>query len=124
MDKLSEEKIAAVLTEVPGTLRALGTDRDQWRNRAKTAEGELRKVAQRERIVKIANELGRKGLDEGRSMDSRIELLEKKAEAGKLDAIEEALDWKPGSIPLGEIVEDVPGQAASDLEAFILGDLA
>jgi hypothetical protein len=123
MEKLSAEKIAAVLTEVPSTLRALDEDRNQWRDRALEAEAGMAKIAMRERITKIAGEMASKGLDAGRSMEERIQLLEKKATEGRLDAIEEAVGMSPGSRPLGEIVEQLPGQASSDLESFIMGDL-
>lgn len=123
MDKTSAEKIAAVLTEVPDTLRALDEDRNNWRERAKTAESRLAKHAQRERIVKIATAMEAKGLDAGRSMEERCDLLEKKAADGRLDAIEEAIEMSPAQRPLGDLVEGVPGNAADDLTRFLLGDL-
>lgn len=123
MDKLSAEKIAAVLTEVPGTLRALDEDRNQWRERAEWAEGELAKHAQQARIIKVAAAMEEKGLDAGRSMEERCSLLEKKAAEGRLDAIEEAIEMSPAQRPLGDIVDGVPGNAGDDLTAFLLGDL-
>lgn len=124
MDKISEEKLAAVLVEVPATLRALGADRDLWRDKAKTAQANLDKIAQDSRIAKIAQEMETKGLDSSLSIEKKIEGLQKKAAQGRLDAIEEAVGMRPGDIPLGEIADEIPGQASSDLEQFILGDLA
>ncbi len=123
MHKLSAEKIAAVLMEVPGTLRALAQDRDGWRTEALEAKAELAKIAKRNRIVKIASEMETKGLDSSHSMQERLSMLEKKASEGRLDVIEEAINMSPVSRPLGEIIENMPGQAKSDLESYILGEL-
>jgi hypothetical protein len=123
MHKLSAEKIAAVLMEVPGTLRALAQDRDGWRTEALEAKAELAKIAQKNRIAKIASEMETKGLDSSHSMQERLSMLEKKASEGRLDVIEEAINMSPVSRPLGEIIENLPGQAKSDLENYILGEL-
>jgi hypothetical protein len=123
MQKISAEKIAAVLTEVPGTLRALDEERNAWRDRALDAEGQLAKHAQQQRIVKIASAMETKGLDAGRSMEERCALLEKKAAEGRLDAIEEAIEMSPANRPLGDLVEGVPGQAKDALTSFLIGDL-
>jgi len=123
MEKLSAEKIAAVLTEVPETLRALDEDRNSWRERAEQAEGAVAKHAQQERIVKVAVAMEAKGLDAGRSMEERCSLLEKKAAEGRLEAIEEAIEMSPAQRPLGDLVEGVPGNAGDELTSFLLGDL-
>jgi|OpeIllAssembly_1097287.scaffolds.fasta_scaffold193761_2 predicted nucleic acid-binding Zn-ribbon protein len=121
MEKLSSEKIAAVLNEVPGTLRALCEERDQWQERAKTAETQLAKIAQDQRIAKLASEMERKGLDRGRSAEDRIAALQKKASEGKLDLIEEAVKMSSAQRSMGELV-DAPsgGGAVSEFEAYLM----
>ena len=123
MNKISAEKIAAVLTEVPSTLRALDEERNEWRDRALEAEGRLVKHAEQQRIVKIAVAMEKKGLDAGRSLEERCGLLEKKAAEGRLDAIEEAIEMSPAHRPLGDLVEGVPGQARDEFTAYLLGEL-
>lgn len=123
MQKLSAEKIAAVLMEVPSTLRALAQDRDSWQHQALEAQAELAKIAQKNRIAKIASEMETKGLDGSHTMAQRLEMLEKKASEGRLDVIEEAINMSPVNRPFGEIIENLPGQARSDLENYILGEL-
>jgi hypothetical protein len=123
MEKLSGEKIAAVLTEVPGVLRGLAEERDSWRDRAVVAEQELTKRAQDDRITKIARIMEEKGLD-SRPMADRIQALTKKASEGRLDAVEEAIGMVPKGINLGELV-DVPRHsgASSDFVRFLMDDI-
>lgn len=124
MEKISEEKLAAVLVSVPETLRALDQERDHWRERAEAAEGELQKIAHRERIEKIADAMEAKGLDLGRDRGERIAFLEKKADGGQLEAVEQAVEMSaPQGSGLGELIESTPGQGLSDLENYLLGEL-
>lgn len=123
ISKTSAEKIAAVLTEVPGTLRKLAQERQYWRDRALQAEGEQTKLAHRDRIEKLATEMQRKGLDASRSVGDCINLLEKKAAEGKLEVIEEAVGMSPTGRPFGELMDDVPGNARNELESYILEGL-
>jgi len=121
--KISAEKIAAVIAEVPGTLQALDEDRNQWRTRAVSAETELTKRATADRISKIAAAMEEKGLDSSHSFEERVSMLEKQADSGRLDVIEEAIALSAADRPLGELA-DVAGHSLSDFENFILGDLA
>lgn len=123
INKTAAQKIAAVLTEVPGTLRKLAEERQYWRDRALRAEGEQQKIAQRERIEKLASEMQRKGLDASRSINDCIGLLEKKAAEGKLDVIEEAVGMSPTGRPFGELMDAMPGNARNELEQYILEGL-
>lgn len=123
ISKTAAQKIAAVLTEVPGTLRKLAEERQYWRDRALRAEGEHTKIAHRERIEKLATEMQRKGLDASRTTQDCINLLEKKASEGKLDVIEEAVGMSPTGRPFGELMDQVPGNARNDLESYILEGL-
>jgi hypothetical protein len=123
INKTAAQKIAAVLTEVPGTLRKLAEERRYWRDRALKAEGEHTKLAQRERIEKLATEMQRKGLDASRTTADCISLLEKKAAEGRLDVIEEAVGMSPTGRPFGELMDDMPGNARNELEQYILEGL-
>lgn len=112
MFKISAEKVAAVLSEVPGTLRALTRERNGWQTRALQAEEELSKIAEEKRVEKLAHEIERRG-DSSRSHDDWVEFLHKKASEGRLAVIEEALDLSPHGPPLGALAS-LGSRAATD----------
>jgi hypothetical protein len=122
MEKISAENLA-VLTEVPGVLRALGEDRDYWRGVAEEAKVKLAEISHKERLTKVASEMTRKGVDAGRTQEELISFLEKKASEGRLDVIEEAISMSAAQVAVGELTE-TPGQGLSDLEAFLIGEMA
>jgi len=120
MEKISALKIAKVLSEVPGTLLALDQERNQWRDRALTAEGTLQKHAEDVRVKKIAAAMREKGLSSA-SDEDQIEALRKHAKLGRLDVIEEAVNMRPEQIVFGEVADGVHGSSArSDFEQFIM----
>lgn len=123
MKKLSTEKVAAVLAEVPLTLRKLAREKDHWRLRALEAEQCLKKQANKVRIEKLAEEIERRGLDTSRSRSDRIALLEKKAMDGKLEVIEEAVSMSPVARPFGEFCDSLGGTGANVFEEFLLDEL-
>lgn len=122
MRKLSAQKAIAVLSEVPSALRSLVAERDDALQKLAAATEELGRYRLDERIGKIASAMEAKNIQPGLSGDERRELLMKKAEAGQLDAVEQAVDLSAGSRPLGHL-GDAPGNGGDQLTSYLLGDL-
>lgn len=124
LNKLAEEKVVAVLADVPNALRALSKTAEDWKARALVAEEKVADHAHRERIEKLASSMESKGLATGRDRESRIALLEKKAAEGALDAVEQAIEMSAPQHPLGELVDlgNVESTATSDFVSAIMGD--
>ena len=119
MEKISHAQIAEVLTDASAALRA-----------QQAYIGELEtKIAskdQRDRVEKIAHEMHRKGIELDTGVEELANRLEKAAEAGKLDAVEQAVDFVGPDMgqKLASITHDESGSspgASSDLERFIVG---
>lgn len=122
MRKISAEKTLAVLAEVPEALMKLAQERDRWRERALSAESQLGQHQMGARMNKIASQIEQKQLEPGRSREEILEMLEKKASVGRLDAVEEAVAMSAGHRPLGSLV-DVPGNGADALTGYLVGDM-
>jgi small-conductance mechanosensitive channel len=117
MDKISNEKVAQVLADVPGTLRKLAEENKELH--AKVAHYELRN-----RVEKLASEMHRKNLHTDVEASALADYLEKQASEGKLDAIEEATKMVAPDMghKLAQLTTDERGtSASSDLERFIVG---
>ena len=117
MDKISNQKIAAVLAYVPGTIRKLAEENKELT--AKVAHFELRT-----RVEKIASEMHRKNIHSDLELSDLADNLEKQASEGKLDAIEQAVDMVAPDMgtKLAQLTGDDRGtSSSSDLERFIVG---
>jgi hypothetical protein len=123
VEKLSADRVVAVLAEVPETLTKLASDRDHWMQRAVQAEAKLNEFEQASRLSKIASSIEQKNLEPGRSREEIIGMLQKKASEGRIDAVEEAIEMSVGHRPLGTL-SDVPGGGASQLENYLVGELS
>lgn len=121
--KISAQKAFAVFSEVPTTLRALAVERDEALQKLAAAQDELHSYHLRERVEKIASEMESKNIQPGLSTNERRELLMKKAEEGRLDAVEQAVEMAAPERALGFLGE-VPGNGADQLTSYLLGDLA
>lgn len=122
MRKLSAQKAIAVLSEVPATLRALVTERDTALDKLAAANEELDTYRRRERVEKLAAAMEAKNIQPGISASERREMLMKKAEAGQLDAVEQAVEMSAANQPLGYLGE-LPGNGADALTSYLTGDL-
>ena len=118
MNKISNAKVAEVLSDAATTLRA---------QQAYIGELETKLAAkeQRERVEKLASQMHQKGFDLDVSVSDLADRLEKAAEQKKLDVIEAAVDLAGpdmGSKLASLTNDDGPGasSAASDLERYIV----
>jgi hypothetical protein len=117
MDKISNAKIAAVLADVPGTIRKLAEENKELT--AKVAHYELRG-----RVEKIASEMHRKNINADIELGDLADNLEKQASEGKLDAIVQAVGMVAPDMgtKLAQLTGDDRGtSSSSDLERFIVG---
>ncbi len=115
--KISHAQAAEVLADVPGALRKLAEDNKALKE--KVASFELR-----ERATKLASEMHQKNIHSDVSFDDLVVQLEKKAAEGKLDVIEQAVEFAAPDMgaKLAQLTGDDRGtSSSSDLERFIVG---
>jgi len=118
MEKLSNEKLAAVLREAPAVIRSLVAEND--RLSTKLASMERRGDAE-----KLAEVMHGKGLELDKTASELADRLEKAAEQGKLETIREAVDLvgPDMSEKIGSIANNDTGVSStgSDLERYLVG---
>ena len=119
MDKISNAQIAEVMTDAAATLRTQQATITDLQDKLASKE-------RRDRVEKLAAEMHRKGLELDTKVDDLADRLEKAASAGKLDAVEHAVDLVGPDMgqKLAQLTSDeaAPSAAASsDLERFIVG---
>lgn len=118
MNKLSTEKKAQVLSEVPGVIRGLAEENRNLRE--KVASFELRT-----KVEKIASEMHRKGINQDVSLDDLADNLEKAASEGQLGAIEKAVEMVGPDMgaKLAQLTTDDSGTSpgSTDLERYLVG---
>jgi soluble cytochrome b562 len=125
MDKISNAQIAEVLSDASATLRA-------QQAHISDLEEKLASKERRDRVEKLASEMHRKGLELDTDVETLADRLEKTASAGKLDAVEQAVDMvgpdmgakigRASHNPNHDDAGDSSG-SANDLERFIVGDV-
>lgn len=117
MNKISNQKVAQVLSDVPGTLRKLA-------ERNKELEEKVAHYELRTRVEKLASEMHRKNIHSDVALEDLADNLEKAASEGKLDAIEQAVGMVAPDMghKLAQLTSDERGtSSSSDLERFIVG---
>jgi hypothetical protein len=119
MNKLSNAQIAEVLTDASAALRAQQVHINELAEKLASKE-------RRERVEKLASEMHRKGLELDTQVETLADRLEKAAAAGKLEAVEHAVDLvgPDMSTKLAQLTNDEPRStsfASSDLERYIVG---
>jgi type II secretory pathway component PulF len=118
MDKLSNAQAAEVLADAASTLRAQSAH-------INSLEEKLASRDRRDRVEKLAGMMHSKGLELDTSVDALADRLEKAAAAGKLEAVEHAVDLVGPDMgtKLAQLTNDEPGvsSASSALEQFIVG---
>lgn len=126
-EKISAAQAAQVYAEVPGVLRALSAERDDLQTKLAAAERQISEFKTRDRIEKIAHKMEEKHLDVGNDFEDRVARIKEATAKGRsLDVIEEAVDMtapQGGLGKLGSATEPGNGDSATELVAFILGDL-
>lgn len=119
MEKISNAQIAEVMADAAATLRAQQATINDLQDKLASKE-------RRERVEKLAGEMHRKGLELDTNVDALADRLEKAAEAGKLEAVEQAVDLVGPDMgtKLASLTNDDSGMgsaSSSDLERYIVG---
>ena len=124
-EKISAAKAAQVYSAVPGVLRALAVERDELLEKNATLTQKLGEREQSDRIEKIARTMDDKGIDPDTPHVDKVERIKEAAERGKsLDVIEEAIEMTAPNGEIAKLAEDVSGNGADQLTAYLLGDLS
>jgi hypothetical protein len=120
MKKLSHEKIAQVLSEVPGALRKLAEERD-------AALMKLASIQKRQGAEKLAAAMHKKGLDTDTEFTALADRLEKAASEGKFQRIHDAVELVGPDMgtKIAQLSNDETRAVSgtSDFERFIYGDV-
>lgn len=120
MEKISHERACHVISEAPGVIRDLVSRNQELEEKVASHE-------RHERAVKLAAEMHRKGLATDTSDEKLAERLEQADMQGKFATMEAAVDLVgPDMVAkLGSLSSDEQVQVGgSDLERFLMGDLA
>lgn len=118
MEKLSNAQAAEVLSDAAAYIRAQGAQINELTEKLAARE-------RRDRVEKLAVAMHAKGLELDTPVETLADRFEKTAAAGKLDAVEHAVDLVGPDMgtKLAQLTNDEPGvsSASSALEAFIVG---
>jgi hypothetical protein len=119
MEKISNAQIAEVMRDAAVTLR-------HQQAHIGELEEKLAGMERRDRVEKLAGDMHRKGINLDVGVDELADRLEKAAAAGKLETIEQAVDFVGPDMgeKIGQVAtnQDVSGTSgSSDLERFIVG---
>lgn len=126
MEKISHNKVAAVLSTVPSMLRGLAKERDDLVEKNAALQARVVEYERRERIEKVAKAAEERHIDSlGDTHEEKVASIESALERGKdLSVIEEAVKMSSPRGDLGDLGDDLaPGNGSSQLESYLLGHL-
>jgi len=126
MEKISHNKVAAVLSTVPSMLRGLAKERDDLMEKNAALQARVVEYERRERIEKVAKAAEERHIDSlGDTHEEKVASIESALEQGKdLSVIEEAVKMSSPRGDLGDLSDDLaPGNGSSQLESYLLGHL-
>jgi hypothetical protein len=126
MEKISSQKVAAVLSAVPGMLRSLAAERDGLMKKLATATAKIRDYEQRSRINELAKVATEKNITAlGETMEEKVASIEEAVAKGKsLDVMEEAVKMSSPNGQIGGLGDELePGNGQTQLESYLLGHL-
>lgn len=127
MEKISSQKVAAVLSTVPNMLRGLAAERDELVEKNASLQARIDDLERQNRVNQLAKTAADKGIESwGESHEEKVASIETAIEQGKsLDVMEEAIKMASPNGELGELSGDEleAGNAKSELEAFLVGHL-
>lgn len=112
MNKLSSDEVAATLSQVGPTLRALSEENQGLKVKVAAFE-------RKERVEKIATAMTQKGLDHDTTHEQKVDSL---MENDNLDVVEQAIEMSAPQIKLAAVSDHAgnPSDAKSSFEAGIL----
>ena len=126
MEKISSQKVAAVLSTVPGMLRGLAQERDTLMEKNAQLQAKVADYERRDRVSNLAKTAQSKHLNSlGDTEEEKIASIETALQQGKsLDVMEEAVKM---SSPRGDIAElvgdEIQDGGDSQLEQYLRGEL-
>lgn len=120
MDKLSMNDIKELISEAPGLIRKLASERDSYKDRYEA-------LVRKDDAIKVASEMHRKGINTDTDLDVLSANLEKAAEQGKLEQIRAAVDMVGPDMgtKLAQLANDEQRieTGSSDFERYLAGAL-
>jgi len=126
MEKISSQKVAAVLSAVPTMLRALAAERDGLQTKLAAATVKIQDYERRSRINELAKVATEKNITAlGETIEEKVASIEEAVKKGKsLDVMEEAVKMSSPNGQIGEIGDELePGNGSTQLESYLLGHL-
>ena len=132
MEKISSQKVAAVLSTVPSMLRSLARERDDLLEKNAALQSQVSEYQRRERIERLAKVASERGIESlGESHEEKVASIEEAVAKGRnLDVMEEAVKL---SSPRGDLADltgdELTGEGGgsegskSQLEGYLLGQL-
>jgi hypothetical protein len=126
MEKISTQKVAAVLSAVPTMLRSLAAERDGLKTKLAAATAKIQNYEQRNRINELAKVATEKNITAlGETMEEKVASIEEAVKQGKrLDVMEEAVKMSSPNGQLGGLGDELePGNGGTQLESYLMGHL-
>ncbi len=117
------EKVAQVLSAASRLMQTVADERDQALQRAKLAEDQVMAMSRRLEAEKVAYEMHQKGLNLDVEFPDLVEAVEKKAEAGELAVLQEAVKLAAHQVRIGSIRTDEALGGGTDFERFLVGEV-
>lgn len=132
MEKISSNKVAAVLSTVPSMLRGLAKERDGLLEKNAQLQTRVTEYEHRERVERLAKVAGNRGIDSlGEDHEEKVASIEAAVAKGRsLDVMEEAVKMSAAGGNLATLSGDeLTGEdgassvSGNQLESFLLGDI-
>ena len=126
MEKISSQKVAAVLSTVPNLLRSLAGERDDLLEKNASLQARVDEFERQRRIDNLAKTASQKHIDSlGETHEDKVASIEDALGKGKsLDVMEEAVKLSSPRGDLGDLGDELEaGNGATQLESYLLGSL-
>lgn len=123
MEKIATQKVAAVLSTVPGMLRSLAKERDELLEKNAGLQGRVDDFEQQRRVDTLAKTASDKHIESlGETHEDKVASIEQALEQGKsLDVMEEAVKLSSPRGDLATLAGDEldPGDAGTELMDYL-----
>jgi hypothetical protein len=126
MEKISADKVAAILTTVPGMLRSVASERDGLLKENIELKEKVASYEKNERVNRLARDAQERNIDVlGETEEEKVASIEAALGQGKdLAVLEEAVKLSSPNASIGNLVGDeISGGGNTDLEAYLRGQV-
>jgi chorismate mutase len=126
MEKISSNKVAAVISTVPGMLRGLARERDGLMQKVAQLEKQVNNFERRDRITEMAKKAHERHLNAlGDTEEEKIASIEEALQKGKsLDVMEEAIKMSSLDGSIAYLTGDeMQSAGSSELEQYLLSSI-